>query len=293
MFPDEIIEAFTRRITELALQSQASEEPASVGVEPQIEAWIDTTAIEPNAHHPVDWILLTDAVRFCVRKIRTIRKSGLAPLRVMSAAKKWQSQMNQLSIAFRAIQRKKDSKQKEQEVKKGFRKILNLTCLAKRGMLKVRDHLDKNRAATHWSEARIQRVLGEVDALLSNLQVAEEQSIQRILKGEPVPSEQKLLSLYEPDMRVIHRGKAVKNIEYGNLLRVSENESGLIVEWKYYQEKAPNDSQQLPEVLESIQRNLGPVKAVCADRQFDSPQNRDLLAQKEIINAICPRSVPA
>ncbi len=92
---------------------------------------------------------------------------------------------------------------------------------------------------------------------------------------------------------MIHRGKAGKNIEYGNLLRVSENESGLIVEWRYYHEKAPNDSQQLPEVLESIHRNYGPVEAVCADRQFDSPQNRDLLAQKEIIYAICPRFVPA
>ena len=293
MFSDVIIEAFTRRITEQALQRLPAEEPFSAVVEPQIEIWTDTTAIEPNAHYPVDWILLADAVRSFVRKIRTIRKSGLAPLRVMSAAKKWQSQMNHHSIAFRAIQRKKDSKQKEKEVKKGFRKILNLTRLAKRGMLKVRDHLDKNRAATRWSEARIQKVLGEVDTLLSNLQVAEEQSIQRILKGEPVPSEQKLLSLYESDMRVIHRGKAGKSIEYGNLLRVSENESGLIVDWKYYQEKAPNDSQQLPEVLESINRNYGPVQAVCADRQFDSPQNRILLTQEEIINAICPRSVPA
>lgn len=29
------------------------------------------------------------------------------------------------------------------------------------------------------------------------------------------------------------------------------------------------------------------------DRQFVSPENRALLAEREIINAVCPRSVPA
>ena len=94
-------------------------------------------------------------------------------------------------------------------------------------------------------------------------------------------------------MRVIHRGKAGKSIEYGNSLSVSEKQRGLIVDWSYYQEKAPNDSKQLPEVLASVSRNYGPVSAVCADRQFDSPENRALLAERDIINAVCPRSIPA
>ena len=160
-------------------------------------------------------------------------------------------------------------------------------------MLNVRDHLDKNRATTRWSEAHVQKVLGAVDKLLSNLQVAEKQSVERILKGEQTPNDEKLLSLYEEDMRVIHRGKAGKSIEYGNSLRVSENQHGLIVDWSCSQEKAPNDSKQLPEVLASASRNYGPVSAICADRQYDSPENRALLAEREIINAVCPRSVPA
>lgn len=293
MFPAELIEKFNQRITELALQLQLSDVSVCEQEEPKIEVWTDTTAIEPNAHYPVDWILLADAVRSFVRKIRTIRKSGLAPLRIMSAAKKWQSKMNHLAIAFRSIQRKKASQQKEKEIKKCFREILNLTRLAKRGMLNVRDHLDKNRATTRWSEARVEKVLGAVDNLLSNLQDAEKQAVERILKGEQTPNDEKLLSLYEEDIRVIHRGKAGKSIEYGNSLRVSENQHGLIVDWSYYQEKAPNDSKQLPEVLASVSRNYGPVSAICADRQFDSPENRALLAEREIINAVCPRSVPA
>jgi hypothetical protein len=133
-------------------------------------------------------------------------------------------------------------------------------------MLNARDHLDKNRAITRWSEAHVQKVLGAVDKLLSNLQVAEKQAVERILKAEQTPNDEKLLSLYEEDMRVIHRGKAGKSIKYGNSLRVSENQHGLIVDWNYYQEKAPSDSKQLPEVLESVSRNYGPVSAICADR---------------------------
>ena len=259
MFPAELIEKFNQRITELALQLQPVDVSDCAEAEPRIEVWTDTTAIEPNAHYPVDWILLADAVRYFVEKIRTIRKSGLAHLRIMSAAKKWQSKMNHLAIAFRSIQRKKASPQKEKEVKNCFRKILDLTRLAKRGMLNVRDHLDKSRASTRWSEARVEKVLGAVDNLLSNLQDAEKQAVERILKGEQTPNDEKLLSLYEENIRVIHRGKAGKSIEYGNSLRVSENQHGLIVDWRYYQEKAPNDSKQLLEVVDSISSNYGPV----------------------------------
>ena len=293
MFPAELIESFNQRITELALECQLADVSVCEQEAPFIEVWTDTTAIEPHAHYPVDWILLADAVRSFARKIRTIRKSGLAYLRIMSAAKKWQSRMNHLSIAFHSIRRKKASEQKEKEVKNCFRQILNLARLAKQGMLKVRDHLDEHRATTRWSEGRIQRVLGDVDKLLSNLQNADEQAVGRILKGEQMPSDEKLLSLYEEDMQVISRAKSGKSIEYGNTLRVSENQDGLIVDWHYYQEKAPNDSKQLPEVLESVTRNYGPVAAICADRQFDSPENRKMLAERNIINAVCPRSVPA
>ena len=54
MFPAQLIEKFNQRITELALQLQLSDVSVCAQEEPQIEVWTDGTAIEPNAHYPVD-----------------------------------------------------------------------------------------------------------------------------------------------------------------------------------------------------------------------------------------------
>ena len=62
-------------------ESMGQEERArEIGLQAELEmdvAWVDTTCLKANIHFPVDWVLLRDAVRTCVKAILVIRRHGL------------------------------------------------------------------------------------------------------------------------------------------------------------------------------------------------------------------------
>jgi len=126
------------------------------------------------------------------------------------------------------------------------------------------------------------------DSLLSK---ARHQAHQRILKGQLVANEDKILSLYETDIHVIVRKKAGAEVEFGNTLLLGENSQGVIIDWEFFRESAPADSQLLPRSVGRMERAYGPqLKAVAADRGFDSQTNQTGLEEYNIYNGVCPRS---
>ena len=73
-----------------------------------------------------------------------------------------------------------------------------------------------------------------MDQVLEQLPKARQQARQRILKGQLVPNEEKILSLYEADVHVIVRKKAGAEVEFGNTLFLAENPQGLIIDWELF-----------------------------------------------------------
>src|SRR5438552_17166675 len=130
-----------------------------------------------------------------------------------------------------------------------------------------------------------------MDRVLDQLPQARKQARQRILQGQLVANEEKILSLYEPDIQVIVRKKAGAEVEFGNTLLLAENPQGLIIDWELFREKAPADTKLLPLSIQRMQQAYGPkLKALSADRGFDSQANQDTLAKEHIYNGVCPRS---
>jgi hypothetical protein len=64
-----------------------------------------------------------------------------------------------------------------------------------------------------------------------------------------VANADKLLSLYDPQVQVIVLGKAGAEVKFVNTVLVGENAQGLIVDYAFYRESAPADSQLLFESL--------------------------------------------
>src|ERR1019366_2859938 len=118
-----------------------------------------------------------------------------------------------------------------------------------------------------------------------------QQARQRILKGQFVPSEEKILSLYEADVHVIVRKKAGAQVEFGNTLFLAENPQGVILDWELFRESAPADTALLPRSVGRMQQAYSPkLKEVGTDRGFDSRANQITLAHEGIYNGVCPRS---
>ncbi len=60
----------------------------------------------------------------------------------------------------------------------------------------------------------------------------------------------KILSAYEPEIDVIVRGKADREVEFGNTLYLCESAEGYLLDWKLYGGQAPSELKQLWESLE-------------------------------------------
>jgi IS5 family transposase len=129
-----------------------------------------------------------------------------------------------------------------------------------------------------------------MENVLLQIPRARRQAHERIIGERKVPNDEKILSLYEPDIHVVVRGKAGAEVEFGNKLYLAEQEDGVIVDWKLYRERIPSDSKLVKESVERIRENLGRVAEYVTDRGGDSEANRNYLKNEEIKNGMCPKN---
>ena len=249
--------------------------------------WIDSTAIECNIHFPVDWLLMRDAVRTLMKATKLIRKHGLK-VRMEEEPLDFLSAINGLSIQMAQNRRKQDAKRQRKQT---LRLMKRLVKVVQGHAARHRDLLDKEWEKTDWTRKQAEQVLRRIDNILEQLPAAQKQAHERIIGERQVKSSEKILSLYEHEVRVIVRGKAGAEVEFGNTLLLAEQENGLLLDWRLYSESAPADSRLLPESVQRIEAVLKvKLKAAVTDRGFDSAKNSALLEEKEIFNAVCPKS---
>lgn len=248
-------------------------------------AFMDSTCLSANIHYPVDWVLLRDGTRTLMKAIKLIRDHGLKHR--MPAPESFLTQINKLCIQMTHVSRKDD---RQRQRKKTLRQMDKVVGTVRAHAQRYRDLLKQEWSQTDWTQAQAQQVLGRMDQVLEQLPQARKQARQRILRGQPVANEEKILSLYEPDIQVIVRKKAGADVEFGNTLFLAENPQGLILDWQLFRDSAPSDSAILPQSVGRMEKVYGPLEALAADRGFDSELNRVGLAADKIYNGICPRS---
>lgn len=250
--------------------------------------WIDSTCVEANIHYPVDWVLLRDATRTLMKATDLIRRHGLRHR--MREPRCFISQINAQCIAMAQSARADDSRKARKRV---LRRMKGIVGVVRRHARRHRDLLDRHWQQTDWTRPQAEQVLRRIDGVLKQLPAAIRQAHERIIGERRVDNADKILSLYEPDVQVIVRGKAGAEVEFGNSLLLAEQAQGLIVDWHLHRESAPTDSRQLAVSLERLEARLGMgvIKAVGGDRGLDSESNRRLLSDRGIFNGLCPRGV--
>jgi len=156
---------------------------------------------------------------------------------------------------------------------------------------RYRDLLDQQWEQTDWTRPQAEQVLRRLDHVLSQLPAAVAQAHERIIGERQVKNEDKILSLYEPDVQVIVRHKAGAPVEFGNDLLLAESVQGLIVDWQLFGEAVPADASLVKPCVQRIEAGLQQkLHGLGTDRGFDSAANRQWLGQKKIFNGMCPRA---
>ena len=224
----------------------------------------DTSVTETNIAYPMDARLLNDSVRVLCRHLQ----------RLLEAAPELTVEFHDRSLAAkRRAYQIVLSKGKDVEAKRRplYEELLALQAV-------TRGYVDAALTAleTQWEVAMRPEVMGEAMELENWLPLAErvfDQAHRRLIEGENVPADEKLLSIFEPHTSIICRGKQGGKAEFGHKFAVATGRSGLIT---YYEvlEGNPGDNEVLPRALEYHQRIFGRApERLAADRRYHSAAN--------------------
>ena len=248
---------------------------------------VDTTCLEANIHFPVDWALLRDVARTLLKATKLIRRAGLR-CRMPLGPEELARQMNQLCIAMTHTRRTPDSRRARKRVLRAMKPLLRTIAAHAR---RHRDRMERDWSRTCYSQAQARRIIERIDAMLAQVPVVIKQAHERIIGGRPVAAADKVISVYEPNAQVIVRGKAGKEIEFGNTLFLAESTQGLILDWELYEKSAPAEWRQLQASVERQSRFdlSAALAAAAADRGFASAAGQAALQERGIYDAVCPR----
>lgn len=281
-------EAEVRQLSIQMLQTGAQDPeklqlPEAVDLE---TCFLDTTCVAANIHYPVDWVLLRDATRTLMKAVGLIRQQGLKHR--MEPPESFITRINRLCIEMTHTRAKQDSKRHQKTVLRKMDRVVGTVAAHARRYRKL---LDEQWDQTEWTRPQAEQVLRRIDQVLEQLPQARKQARARIISEHVVENKDKILSLYEREVRVIVRKKAGAEVEFGNTLLLGENPQGLILAWELFKETAPADSRLLRPSVEKLKAAFGPVlKNVGGDRGFDSEANQKALGTEGIYNGVCPRS---
>ena len=95
---------------------------------------------------------------------------------------------------------------------------------------------------------------------------------RRVLKGETIPHEEKVFSLFEPHTEWISKGKAGVPVELGVRVAIVESQEGFILHHKVMERQT--DDKIAVDIVKETQAYFPAFKACSFDKGFHSPANQ-------------------
>lgn len=249
--------------------------------------FMDSTCMELNIHHPVDWVLLKDAVITIMKSIKNIRSHGIKHR--IAPPDDFIKQVNNISMAITMTKtvRNGDAKKKRKGL---FRKLKALlkTCEGHGNRyLKV---LQSKWNSSDLSFKEAEQISNRMINVLSKVDEVIHQAHERVIGERQVRNTQKILSLYEQHAKVYKRGKSGADVEFGLQLFIAESVDGLIVNWNIHDSQPKHDSSFVKPCIKALQSiNLNP-KNVSGDRGFSKKKTSDFLSDEGINDYVCPKN---
>jgi transposase, IS5 family len=271
----ETIEAINDRVVQLA---------RSLKVTRGRKLRVDTTAVETNIHFPTDSGLVGDGVRVVSRLLRRAKAAlGEAASGLKEAFRSRVRTVRKLSQQLHRIARRKNDEGRA-ALKAAYRRLI---ATAKRSAAQGRRVLKTLRQRADDPGAR--RLAVQLEEVVPRLTRGIVQAERRVLQDDPVPSGEKLVSLFEPHTQVIPRFKAGRPLEFGRKLRLDEVEGGLIAGFAVLPQGGGQDQPHLPEALANHGRQFGrPPDLLAADRGMASAGNERVAKEAGVKHVALP-----
>jgi IS5 family transposase len=250
---------------------------------------VDSTVVQTPIRYPTDSGLLADGVRALGRLIRRARPAVAERLAGVRDAfrTRTRSARRHLQHIHRLTRRKGEAAAAAQREACG--RLCALTRQVVRQAERVQRALD---LGDPERERAIQRVRAELERLLPLVRRVIHQAERRVLHGEAVAAEDKVLSLVEPHTALITRHKPGQAVEFGRKLWLAETEGGIVSD-AHVLSGAPPDAPQVVPSLERHRRQFGRAPDLLAgDRGCSTGTTRREVARAGVRRVALPHTGP-
>ena len=234
----------------------------------------DSFVVETDVHFPTDINLLLDAIRKVIEISAELSSSYKLP--------GWRQNhyhQRQFKRQYRKVQRLKHStskdenkqQQKVQEIKDAHRAYLDL---AEGYLTRAEQTRQQISPLDPLSMARLSVLNDFMRHALRQI----DQIDRRVLRGEHIPHNEKVFSLFQPHTEWISKGKAGVPVELGLRVCIMEDRDRFILHHRVMV-KSTDDQVAFAMVGETKQK-FPTLRAVSMDKGFHSPANQEVLKSR-------------
>ncbi len=218
-------------------------------------------------HYPTDVSLLWDALR-CLIRVTALacEQHGLGG---------WRQSAHLIRTVRSLFHRVRSSKRRKQQPRRVQDYVRQARCIAERAKASL-ERLEAARAGAD--------IVSEIKCFLEHAERQVDQVERRVLRGETIPQEEKVFSIFEPHTRWCAKGKAGRPVELGVPVGIVESEHGFVLHARIMWTEQDVDVAQ-PLVKET--QAMYPDLAGCSfDKGFHSAGNREELDKVLALNAL-------
>ena len=250
----------------------------------------DTTVIAANVAYPTDSGLLAKAVGKLVRTARRVQAAGGAPATVMTDRRRAAARRVR-EIASKLRSRGKLGR--EETTRAILRVTGELASLAEKTAVQA-SAVWRNgcravpKALTGRIQGRLTRALRELAVTIERTTTIVAQTRTR-LAGQAPDAATRLVSLHDPDARPIRKGRIDRPVEFGYKAQVTDNDDGIILDYRVEYGAAPDGPQLAPSVERIRDRTGRAPRAVTADRGYGQAAVERDLQQLGVRTVAIPR----
>ena len=236
----------------------------------------DSFVVESNVHFPTDYNLLWDSARKCL----DVAGKFLNKYPEVPGWRKIRDWHNQMKSMMRTVGKTSSSggKGKEQRVKQATHAYL-------RKAQALLDKLEVSKTSFPITDGADLVIMLELERFMELMNKHVDLLERRVIKGEEIPHEEKIFSIFEEYTEWITKGKLRPNVELGKKVAITTDQYNLIVDYRVMDHQS--DSGIVRPLAERLISTF-PVKSWSFDKGFWHKDNKELL-KEHVEKVIMPK----
>lgn len=259
LLDDETIRELNQVIVEFGHEVFKKKEAAALSCK------TDSFVVKSNVHFPTDYNLLWD----CARKSLDMVGKFLKKYPDVKGWRKIRNWYSETKSQMRAVGKVCSSggRGKEQRIKDVVRSYLSKVRA-------LQDKLERSKMVIPKEDVIDVLFHLELDRFMELLNKHIDLLERRLIKGEQIPHEEKVFSIFEDYTEWITKGKLHPNVELGKKLAITTDQYNLIVDYRIMDHQS--DSEIIKELAGHL-TTLFPIKSWSFDKGFWHKDNKAIL----------------